>query len=40
MRIDATLISHCNPEKIPDRFMTDEANEVGAMVDRMQPSTR
>lgn len=28
------------PEKIPDRFMTDEANEVGAMVDRMQPSTR
>lgn len=28
------------PEKIPDRFMTDEANEVGAMIDQMSPSTR
>lgn len=28
------------PEKIPDKFNTDEANEVGAMVDKMQPQTR
>lgn len=28
------------PEKIPDRFMTDEANEVGAMIDQMSQSTR
>ena len=28
------------PEKIPDRFNTDEANEVGAMIDDMLPQTR
>lgn len=28
------------PEKIPDRFMTDEANEVGAIIDQMKPPSR
>lgn len=28
------------PEKIPDKFNTDEANEVGAMIDQMSQSTR
>lgn len=28
------------PEKIPDRFMTDEANQVGAIMDQMQPPSR
>ena len=28
------------PEKVPDRFMTDEANEVGALIDAMSSRSR